>query len=400
VMAKGMEDTAFFVHHGLLSLNEVGTNPFRKGIRFGVAAFHDFNRERMKRQPHTLNTTSTHDTKWSEDVRARINVLSEIPEEWKERLDRWSQLNRSRKAEVEGRLAPSPNEEVLLYQALLGVWPFGEPNLDEIKERIETFLIKAVREARTHSNWTSPNEAYETAVREFVNNILGRPESSPFLQDFLSFSERIAPYGASNAYAQLLLKITSPGIPDFYQGNGVWQFRLTDPDNRSNVDFRQRAKTLEEISALESDAKRCVPCELLKNWRDGRLKLYLTAKVLNFRRAHKDLFSRGDYLPLYAAGAKSDFVCCFARRHENQFVMVAVPRLTTKLPDAGTFPVGEAVWSSSGITLPRNVPEEWVNLFTSQTVKASAGRLELQDVFAQLPFAVLTQQSKSSRSQN
>ncbi|HXW56194.1 MAG TPA: malto-oligosyltrehalose synthase [Candidatus Cybelea sp.] len=395
VMAKGLEDTAFFVHHGLLSLNEVGANPFRKGIRFGLAAFHDFNRERLCRQPHTLNTTSTHDTKWSEDVRARINVLSEVPEEWEQRLDRWSRWNRANKAEVEGRLSPSPNEEVLLYQALLGIWPLGEPNLSEIKERLGAFLVKAVREAKTHSNWTSPNEPYEGALREFVNKILEVSESNPFLSDFLSFFERIAPCGASNAYAQLLLKMTSPGIPDFYQGNELWQFRLTDPDNRSNVDFRQRARTAEELSALAAEAKLSVPCELLENWRDGRLKLYLTAQVLDFRRAHKDLFSRGDYLPLYATGAESNFACCFARRYQKEWAMVAVPRLATKLVREGPFPVGQAVWSSSGVDLPRNVPSEWVNLFTSQTVRASSRRLELGDVFAQLPFALLTHEANS-----
>jgi (1->4)-alpha-D-glucan 1-alpha-D-glucosylmutase len=394
VMAKGMEDTAFFVHHGLVSLNEIGTNPFRKGIRFGVVAFHDFNRKRLKRQPHALNTTSTHDTKWSEDVRARINVLSEIPEEWKERLDHWSRWNRAKKTEVAGQLSPSPNEEVLLYQALLGIWPFGEPNLGEIKERMETFLMKAVREAKTHSSWTSPNEPYEAALREFVNQIL-EVSGNPFLNDFVSFFERIAPYGASNAYAQLLLKIASPGIPDFYQGNGLWQFRLTDPDNRSNVDFQQRAETAEEISALASDTKLCVPCELLKTWRDGHLKLYVTSKVLSFRRAHKELFSRGAYRPLYATGPKRDFVCSFARRHQKEWLIVAVPRLSTKLAPTGTFPVGEAVWSSSGIDLPRNAPSEWVNLFTSQTVQNSGGRLKLRDIFAQLPFAVLVQSAKS-----
>ncbi len=390
VMAKGMEDTTFFVHHGLLSLNEVGTNPFRKGIRFGVAAFHDFNRERLKRQPHTLNTTSTHDTKWSEDVRARINVLSEIPEEWKERLERWSHMNQSARTEIDRRLAPSPNEEVLLYQALLGVWPFSDPNYGEIKERVQTFLMKAVREAKTHSNWTSPNEAYEAALRGFVDKILDASERNPFLEDFLSFFERIAPYGASNAYAQLLLKMTSPGIPDFYQGNEMWQFRLTDPDNRSEVDLLQRGKTLDELRRLESDSNGCVPCGLLKNWRDGRLKIHLMTRVLNFRRAHKDLFSRGDYLPLYAGGAGTDFVCSFARKHEHEWAIIAVPRLTMKLVAPGDFPVGDSVWGESSIGLPPQAPRDWQNLLTGQSVCAGDGQIKLANVFAQLPFALLT----------
>jgi (1->4)-alpha-D-glucan 1-alpha-D-glucosylmutase len=393
VMAKGMEDTAFFVHHGLLSLNEVGCNPFRKGIRFGIAAFHDFNRTRLKKYPFSLNATSTHDTKWSEDVRARINVLSELPNEWQQRLSKWSNLNQRRKIQVGKLLAPSPNEEVLLYQALLGIWPFGEPNLVEIRERLDAFLLKAVREAKTHSNWFSPNEPYERALSDFLAAVLGPLPANEFLSDFVDFSEEIAAYGACNAWAQLLLKMTAPGVPDFYQGNGLWQFRLTDPDNRNLVDYRERMTTIDSLSGLEHEPAEKVLSELLKTWRDGRLKLFLAKKVLTFRRAHKDLFLLGDYIPLTATGAKNENVCCFARRRKDTWVITAAPRLTTKLVKPGAFPVGE-VWDKSALTLPRGAPAEWTDLFTAQPVSASRGSVRLASVFANVPFGVLVHEPK------
>ncbi|HEX5424375.1 MAG TPA: malto-oligosyltrehalose synthase [Candidatus Acidoferrales bacterium] len=390
VMAKGLEDTAFFVHHGLLSLNEVGCNPFRRGIRFGIAAFHESNRRRQQEYPFTLNATSTHDTKWSEDVRARINVLSELPQEWHRRLARWSKLNRSKKKEVAGIPAPSPNEEVLLYQALLGIWPFTEPDLDEIRERIDGFLLKAVREAKTHSNWFSPNEEYEAAVRGFLASIF-RPGSNTFLRDFLQFFEQIASRGACNAWSQLLLKITSPGIPDFYQGNGLWQFRLTDPDNRNLVDYRERTEALESLAAIKN-GELC-PRELLENWRDGRLKLYLAHKVLNFRGAHKELFMRGEYLPLHAIGPDKDSVCSFARKWKGAWTITVVPRLTAKLVKPGVFPVGEAVWARNSLNLPNGAPSVWANLLTGDSVAASRGSISLAKILSDFPFAFVTNET-------
>jgi (1->4)-alpha-D-glucan 1-alpha-D-glucosylmutase len=393
VMAKGLEDTAFFVHHGLLSLNEVGCNPFRKGIRFGIAAFHDFNRKRQKEYPFTLNATSTHDTKWSEDVRARIDVLSELPQEWQRRLRRWSRLNRPRKTEVSGGIAPSPNEEVLLYQALLGIWPFTDPNVAEIRERIDAFLLKAVREAKTHSNWFSPNEAYEAALREFVAGIL-RPGANAFLRDFLQFFERIASRGASNAWSQLVLKMTAPGIPDFYQGNGLWQFRLIDPDNRNVVDFRERSEALQALLASKHGGP--CPCDLLEHWRDGRLKLYLAQKVLNFRRAHKELFMHGEYCPVYAEGTHKECVCSFYRQWRGMWAITVVPRLTARLSKPGVFPVG-AAWARSMLLLPRRAPSVWTNVITGQSIAASRRSIPLANIFSDLPFALLVCESREGR---
>jgi len=388
VMAKGLEDTAFFVHHGLLSLNEVGCNPFRRGIRFGVAAFHESNRRRQKEYPFSLNATSTHDTKWSEDVRARINVLSEIPQEWRRRLAHWSKLNHSKKTEVAGRLAPSPNEEVLLYQALLGIWPFTEPNLDEIRERIDGFLLKAVREAKTHSNWFSPNEPYEAAIREFLAAVV-RPEPNAFLRDFLQFFEEIASRGACNAWSQVLVKMTSPGIPDFYQGNGLWQFRLTDPDNRNVVDYRERGETMESLLGVTVRNEGLCPRQLLENWRDGSLKLYLAQKVLNFRRAHKQLFMQGKYLPLRATGPHKERLCSYVRQWEGEWAITVVSRLAATLSEPGVFPVGEAVWAGNSIVLPQRAPSGWTNLLTGESITALRHSIPLTKILSDLPFAFL-----------
>lgn len=397
VMGKGLEDTAFFVHHGLISLNEVGCNPLRKEIHFGASAFHEYNEKMFRLFPFTLNATSTHDTKWSEDVRARINVLSEMPAEWRERLDQWAGLNRPKKKIVDGRMAPSPNEEVLLYQSMLGVWPlkenWEEPLRAQLRERLETFILKAAREAKTHSSWVSPNEAHENALREFLSAIFESSDRDPFIVDFRAFLERIGRFGACNGWSQLLLKITSPGVPDFYQGNELWNQQLTDPDNRTPVDFNLRVHVLEEIT--RTCAAPCVSAcaDMLNTWQDGRLKLYLTKEALHFRRSHRDIFLRGEYLPLESAGDHRESVCSFARHFEDEWSITVVPRMVTKLGAEKTFPLGGSVWGSSAVVLPGSSPVNWINVFTGELLPASVSRrkkrLPLADIFSSLPFALL-----------
>ncbi len=398
VMAKGLEDTAFFVHHGLISLNEVGCNPLRKEIGFGVTAFHHYNQRAFSEHPYTMNATSTHDTKWSEDLRARINVLSEFPAEWKARLDRWFEWNRPQKTIVDERPAPSPNEEVLLYQSMLGIWPM-DGQLDgakrtELRERLENFILKAAREAKTHSSWTSPNDAHENALRQFVSAILEDGSGNLFLADFAEFVARIAPAGACNAYAQLLLKITSPGVPDFFQGNELWNLRLTDPDNRNPVDFAERVRLLDDLQRTPVESQQGNLAELLGNWKDGRLKLHLTTQALNFRCAHRNLFLKGEYLPLESAGDHRNSVVAFARRLESSWALVVAPRLAARLTDDGSFPLGPSVWGSTTITLPPAAPAHWKNTFTSETLSASHTRrrksLRVAEVLSNLPFALLT----------
>jgi (1->4)-alpha-D-glucan 1-alpha-D-glucosylmutase len=395
VMAKGLEDTAFFVHHGLISLNEVGANPFRRHIRFGVNAFHQYNRRTLAEHPYTLNATSTHDTKWSEDVRARINVLSELPEEWKSQLTHWTELNRPKKTQVDGRVVPSPNEEILLYQSMLGVWPFeplGRVDLPGLKERIETFMLKATREAKTHSNWISPNERHEAALRAFSSGILDLSPENTFLTEFSEFARMVAVYGAANGYSQALLKMTSPGVPDLYQGAELWRLSLTDPDNRRPVSFPKRVRFLEELKNMQVESAPEKFTELLDTWEDGRLKLWLTKCVLNFRRAHRELFLQGGYVPVEAGGQHRESVCSFARFAENDWALVAAPRLLTRVVGPGKFPVGD-VWGDGTLKLPVRAPARWENLFTCEKLVATGGRreraLRLADVLSRLPFAVL-----------
>ena len=395
VMAKGFEDTAFFVHHGLISLNEVGANPFRRHVRFGVNAFHRYNQRMLAEHPFTLNATSTHDTKWSEDVRARINVLSELPEEWKSRLARWAELNQPKKSEVDGRVVPSPNEEILLYQSMLGVWPF-EPleqvDLPSLEERIETFMLKATREAKTHSNWVSPNERHEAALHDFTSGILNPSPQNRFLTEFSEFARKIAVYGAANGYSQALLKMTSPGVPDLYQGTELWRLSLTDPDNRRPVSFPRRVDFLEELKNLQPESAPEKFAKLLGTWEDGRLKLWLTKCVLNFRRAHRELFLRASYVPIVVDGQHCESVCSFARVANNEWILVVAPRLMTRVVGPGKFPIADA-WGDGTLKLPRRAPSKWQNLFTCQKLVANVSRrkksLRLKDVFSHLPFALL-----------
>lgn len=395
VMAKGFEDTAFFVHHGLISLNEVGANPFRRQVRFGVSGFHQYNQRMLAEHPLTLNATSTHDTKWSEDVRARINVLSELPEEWKANLTRWAELNRPRKTEVDGRVVPSPNEEILVYQSMLGVWPF-EPleqvDLPALKQRIETFVLKAMREAKTHSSWISPNERHEAAHRDFTSAILDPTPENVFLTEFSAFARKIAVYGAVSGYSQALLKMTSPGVPDLYQGTELWRLSLTDPDNRRPVSFPRRVSFLEDLKNMELERTPSKFAELLATWEDGRLKLWLTKCVLNFRRAHRDLFERGGYVPIEAEGRHRESVCSFARVAGSKWALIVVPRLVTRVVGPGKFPIGQ-IWDDGTLRLPAAAPSRWWNLFTREELAISKHKfLRLAETFSHLPFSVLVQE--------
>ena len=267
---------------------------------FGLEAFHHFNRERLRLWPHTLNATSTHDTKRSEDVRSRLHVLSEIPRQWHAYFRRWSSWNRDKKVTEQGRTVPSVSEEFLIYQTLLGAWPLNESEVDRFRDRLLAFITKAAREAKQLTSWLNPNDAHERALRGFASSILDPSTGRRFLADFRRFQSRIAFHGALNALSQVLLKITAPGNPDLYQGTETWDFSMTDPDNRRPVDFETRASLLESFQQSEVESLRLA--SLLHNWPDGRIKLFLTTKAMEFRRSHAELFLEGDYVPLYASG--------------------------------------------------------------------------------------------------
>jgi (1->4)-alpha-D-glucan 1-alpha-D-glucosylmutase len=423
IMAKGIEDTAFYRVFPLASLNEVGGNPERFGLP--IDAFHRQNAERLTNWPHALLTTSTHDTKRSEDVRARINVLSEMPRDWERAIQRWQSMNRVKKVELEGAEVPDPQEEYLLYQTLIGTWlpqpmdeeahaqfvqrigrymqtlisawplqPMDEEAHAQFVQRIERYMEKALKEAKLHTSWINPNEAYDQAVKQFVRAILSPDGDNRFLADFRRFQGRIAQAGMWNSLSQTLLKITSPGVPDFYQGTELWDFSLVDPDNRRPVDFRTRGTMLEELQQRESKDLTSLVRELVAQRTDGRIKLYITYKALNFRRGHLDLFEQGAYQPLTVSGEKEDHVLAFARHLGNCWALVAVPRLVVKLSPSAKPPLGKLIWKETVLHLPEGAPNEWQNVFTGEALTVSDKNttergLLAHEVFRRLPVALL-----------
>lgn len=396
VMAKGVEDTAFYTYNRLVSLNEVGGSPERFGTP--LETFHGQNMERIKFWPHALITTSTHDSKRSEDVRARINVLSEIPEEWREHLRRWSRVNKKKKPALEGQRVPDRNEEYLLYQTLVGAWPvevMDDPAYEIFRRRIREYMVKALREAKVATSWINPNTLYEDAVGTFIEGILRRAADNEFLEDFLSFQKRISHCGMFNSLSQTLLKITSPGVPDFYQGTEVWDFSLVDPDNRRPVDYGKRSAMLEELKSLASENAEEVSRRLAENKEDGRVKLYLVYKALNFRKGKRELFERGEYLPLEVMGTKAAHVCAFARRTGNAEAVVVAPRFFAVLVSGNdVLPFGGEIWENSFIAIPyAEIGARYRNIFTEEiiTVKeqSESHALLLNEVFSSFPVAVL-----------
>ncbi|MDD2852663.1 MAG: malto-oligosyltrehalose synthase [Desulfuromonadaceae bacterium] len=397
VMAKGVEDTAFYLYNRLVSLNEVGGSPERFGIT--LEAFHGQNIERCKSRPLAMLATSTHDTKRSEDVRARINVLSEIPEQWREGLSRWSRMNRKHKMIVDGKPAPSRNEEYLLYQTLVGTWPFCNPEDEEFTEfrfRIKAYMLKAMREAKVHTSWISPNTLREDAVMFFIDTILKNSPHNMFPTDFASFQTLTADCGMFNSLSQTLLKITSPGIPDIYQGNELWDFSLVDPDNRRQIDFQKRKELLAELLQKEdADGLLNTACQTVARRNDGRIKLYLTCKALNFRRENRDLFDTGRYLPLTVTGVQQEHVCAFERSVNGSSIMVVAPRFCSRLIGNGSeAPLGRDVWQDTRIIQSFDTAtSRYRNVFTGEILSLEQGEedltLALQDILSVFPVALL-----------
>ncbi|HJV92076.1 MAG TPA: malto-oligosyltrehalose synthase, partial [Azonexus sp.] len=403
VMAKGTEDTAFYRYHRLVSLNDVGSDPRRFGVT--PAAFHALCRARAQRWPHSLSAGSTHDSKRAEDVRARIDVLSEIPAAWKVALNRWRRLNRSRKRLVDGQPAPSRNDEYLIYQTLFGTWPLADIDDDALagyRQRIGGYLLKAVREAKEHSSWINVNDDYEAALGSFVEALLAPGPGNLFLADFAPATRRLAHFGLLNGLAQTLLKLTAPGVPDIYQGCELWQFTLVDPDNRRPVDFTGRQRWLAEVRALTGER----PGEPAVGWgpalrkltaemADGRLKLYLTWCTMQLRRRWPEVFRDGDYLPLPASGRDAAHVCAYARRLGERVAITVVPRLSLKrLGGRGTAEERAATWADTRIELPPGLAgRAWANVLTGERWSPAASGdgacLALDRLFRYLPVALL-----------
>jgi (1->4)-alpha-D-glucan 1-alpha-D-glucosylmutase len=365
-MAKGLEDTATYRHNALISLNEVGSDPLRDRPPFNVDEFHEFNRRRLEEWPDSLSATATHDTKRGEDARARLNVLTEIPDKWARRLERWSQWNAEHKVAVAGALAPTASEEVLIYQTLLASWPVDGARLAE-------FLLKALREAKQNSSWIAPHEEYERGVQKFAGQIMA--DETRFLPDFLEFQAELARHGARNGLGQVVLKIASPGVPDFYQGTELWQFCMVDPDNRRPVDYQRRTEMLDQLRRRDADDRIALIRELAADPQREEMKLWVTSKALAFRKAHRELFARGEYLPVAARGACAAHVVAFARRFGKEWAVVVAPRWTSRISE----------WGDTELVMPDAAPPEWVDALTG-IIPAS---WRLADLLREFPVAFL-----------
>ena len=390
VMAKGVEDTAFYIFNRLASLNEVGGEPDRFGT--SPAELHGFLRGRAARWPHALSSTSTHDTKRSEDVRARIDVLSELPELWEQAVRRWSALNVRWLRQVDVQRIPDANDEYLLYQTLVGAWPLGELAGDthaDFVARIQAYLGKATREAKVHTSWINANPPYDDGLRGFIADVL-RPDDNRFLEDFLQLQRIVARLGMVNSLAQTVVKLAAPGVPDVYQGQEIWDFSLVDPDNRRPVDFALRRRTLECLDACAARMDGvALARELVERWEDGRVKLHVTTRGLHLRAAHPDLFRDGDYLPLESSGERAAHVFAFARTHAGAAVIALVPRLVATLTRERGFAVPEADdWGDTTLALPTELAGRYRNVLTGEMMELGSD-LQARVSLGAFPVALL-----------
>ncbi len=318
----------------------------------------------------------------SEDVRARINALSEIPEEWISHATHWQDLNRQHLGNVAGKPAPTPNEEYLLYQTLVGAWPLelsGPAERDTFVKRVQEYMVKAIREAKVNSSWLDPDAKYEEAVEQFVARICDENTGMNFLADFCPFHTKISRAGPINSLSQTLLRLTAPGVPDTYQGTELWDFSLVDPDNRRPVAYALPDRLLQDLKAewRSNQGRSRLLHQLLENMNDGRIKLFLTWRALTCRRDHPGLFTTGDYTPIAASGTRRDNVFAFLRTHANQNALIVVPRLTLKQNEAG--------WRDTQLALPAGM-RSWTNVLTDQRVTANG---QLSNLLADFPVAFL-----------
>ena len=378
VMAKAVEDTAFYRYNRLLALNEVGGDPAQFGTP--VDSFHTQNLDRLRSWPLSMLSTSTHDTKRGEDASARIAVLSEMPAEWQRAVTRWARMAERHKKLVDGEPAPSRRDEYTLYQALVGAWPFGwdgRAGRDQLVNRTVAFMEKATREAKIETSWLRPDPDYDAAVRSFVERMLG---DDAFVADLAAFDRTIGTHAAVNALAITLVRLTSPGIPDTYQGAELWHQSYVDPDNRGQVDFKQRRTVLAEIRAGLDD-RRTLARRLLERWTDGAIKMYVTHVALETRKRMRQIFLRGDYQPLIG----SDHAVGFARAFEDGRVVTIVPRLSYRLTrGARAWPLGEA-WGRQTLPVPAG---RYHDVYTGR-VHDVGGTVALAEVFSDFPVALL-----------
>lgn len=398
VFAKAVEDTAFYRDNTLVSLNEVGADPSRPGVPLDT--FHRLNAQRREQTPLAMSATGTHDTKLGEDVRARLNVLTERGRDWQACIGAWSRVNRVHRRKTANGWAPDRHDEYRFYQALVGIWPAGsgapaaaiaEGNL---VPRLTDYMIKSAREANRHTSWIRENAEYEDGLRQFVSTSLAGGGSPAFLDSVMSFADDIAAAGVVNSLAQTLVKIAAPGVPDFYQGTEWWDLHLVDPDNRRIVELEPRRSALAAIDGALAAAgadRAALAAAYLARWTDGLVKQFVIAEALRFRRRHRDLFVDGEYVPLYALGGDGALdVLAFARGQRSAWAIAVAPRLASRAVMSGRWPVG-AAWGDMGVELPEPARHHALrDVFTGRVCRSSGdGVLRLADVLATFPIALL-----------
>jgi (1->4)-alpha-D-glucan 1-alpha-D-glucosylmutase len=374
VVAKGVEDTAFYRYNRLIALNEVGSDP--RDFGYSLKAFHAASEDRARNWPYTMIGTSTHDTKRSEDVRARLGALSELGSAWRLLLARWHRLNRSRRTEAESESLPSRGDEYHYYQAVLGIWPSEPPGAERLlslKERLKAYMLKAAREAKLRTSWINPDAEYEAALERFVVQSL---ESPAFLKEVNEAVARLARLGMLVSLSQALIKVASPGVPDYYQGTELFDFSLVDPDNRRPVDYALRKKYADEELRDTSS--------LLANLPDGRAKLHIIRHGLALRRTHPMLFHGGSYGALYADAGREENLCAFILRHGRHAAVAVAPRLFAHLIERHGAQIGERVWGASKLALPAG---RYRNVLTGDEL--DGGDVPLARLLAAFPVALL-----------
>ncbi|MGB3786587.1 MAG: malto-oligosyltrehalose synthase [Phormidesmis sp.] len=392
LMAKGLEDTLFYVYNRFIGLNEVGGSPENFGI--ALADFHRYNTYQQEHWPHTLNATSTHDTKRSEDVRSRLSVLSELPEEWEEQVKLWSQLNADKKQSSSDQAVPDSNDEYFLYQTLIGAYPFDEAELPEFRERVKAYVVKAVREAKVYTNWLRPDEEYEEGYVNFVDTLLTPDKDNTFLAKLQHFQAKVAAYGIYNSLSQLLIKLTVPGIPDFYQGSELWDLSLVDPDNRRPVDYSKRLSALKSIQSKWEKQPSTLLKDLLKTRKDGRIKLFLTLRGLAARNYFRNVFRSGAYIPLKVTGEHAESVVAYARHQGEHTLVVVVPRFLTNMIEPDVLPCGAHLWGDTAIEVPNADQANWKDWLSDRTVKAETFA-SVGSLLEHFPVALLASENHS-----
>jgi (1->4)-alpha-D-glucan 1-alpha-D-glucosylmutase len=388
VMAKGVEDTALYNYHPLAAVNEVGGDPADPIT--STERLHEFLSARARSAPATMNATATHDTKRGEDARVRLDVLSELPDEWDELLAAWAAHGRARpRGRYRGAQKPSAADDILLLQTLIATWPLGGPPDAAYAARIHEYVIKAARESQERTSWRDPVAGYERVLARRVDEWLFAAAGAPLRDRVQRIASRVALPGALNALAQVALKATAPGVADFYQGTELWSFALVDPDNRRPVDFDLRAAMLSGLEPMLREPTRDGVESLLRGWVDGRVKLFITAAALAHRYAHRTLFECGHYLPLSVDGDRADHAAAFARVRDGRWSLTVVARWLSRLLAATAVAPHESAWMGSTIRLPVDAPRAWRSVFTGETLRTDGGALPVARALGPLPCAIL-----------